>query len=118
MYKIEQTFPKELEYAEKLVQLMDDQFKIPFLNFRFGIDPIIGLVPWAGDLISFVISSLIISAFVRNGVPFLVILRMIANIVLDLIVGGIPVLGSVWDFFFKANRKNLKLAREYFEVTE
>jgi hypothetical protein len=43
---------------------------------------------------------------------------MIANIVLDLIVGGIPVLGSVWDFFFKANRKNLKLAREYFEVTE
>jgi hypothetical protein len=118
MYKIEQTFPKELEYAEKLVQLMDDQFKIPFLNFRFGIDPIIGLVPWAGDVISFIISALIVTSFVRNGVPFLVILRMIANIVLDLIVGGIPVLGSVWDFFFKANRKNLKLAREYFEVTE
>jgi hypothetical protein len=118
MHKIERAFPKELEYAEKLVCLMDDQFKIPLVNFRFGIDPVIGLIPWAGDLISFVISSLIISAFLRNGVPFSVILRMIANIVLDLVVGGIPLLGSVWDFFFKANRKNLKLAREYFEGTQ
>ena len=115
MHKIEQTIPKELEYAEKLVGLMDDQFKIPFINFRFGLDPIIGLVPFAGDVVTFVISSLIVLSLFRNGVPRSVILTMVANIILDLLIGGIPVIGDVWDFFNKANRKNLKLARKYFE---
>lgn len=115
MNKIQQTVPKELEYAEKLVRLMDDQFKIPFTNFRFGIDPLIGLIPFVGDAVSFVVSALIVTAFVRHGVPRSVILRMVANIVLDLLVGGIPVIGDAWDFFFKANRKNLKLARKHFE---
>ncbi|MBP9151056.1 MAG: DUF4112 domain-containing protein [Flavobacteriales bacterium] len=115
MYKIEQTIPKELEYAEKLVRLMDDKFKIPFINFRFGLDPIIGLIPVAGDIISFSISSLIVMALFRNGVPRSVKLRMVANILLDLLIGGIPVLGDAWDFFNKANRKNLKLARKHFE---
>lgn len=115
MYKIEQTIPRELEYAEKLVRLMDDQFKVPFVNFRFGLDPLVGLVPWVGDAVSFVVSALIITAFVRNGVPFSIILRMVANSVFDLVLGGIPVVGGLWDFFFKANRKNLKLARDYFK---
>jgi len=119
MHKIEQqTFPKELEYAEKLVSIMDDKFKIPFVNFRFGLDPIIGLVPFGGDVITFLISSLIVLALFRNGVPRSVILTMVANILLDLLIGGIPVIGDVWDFFNKANRKNLKLAKEYFEVRQ
>ena len=73
MYKIEQTIPKELEYAENLVQLMDDQFKVPFINFRFGLDPLIGLIPVLGDIV------------------------------------------DAWDFFNKANRKNLTLAKKHFE---
>ncbi|MCF8465271.1 MAG: DUF4112 domain-containing protein [Flavobacteriales bacterium] len=115
MYKLEQTFPKELEYAEKLVRLMDDKFKIPFTNFRFGLDPIIGMVPFVGDVVSFVISALIVMSLFRNGVPRSVVLSMVANIILDLLIGGIPVIGDVWDFFNKANRKNLKLARRHFE---
>jgi hypothetical protein len=114
MYRIEQTIPKELEYAERLTRLMDDQFKIPFINFRFGLDPIISLIPWAGDLVSFLISAIIVTALVRNGMPFGLILRMVANIVFDLLIGGVPVLGSIADFFFKANRRNLKLAQEHF----
>jgi len=114
MNKIEHTIPKELEYAEKLVGLMDDKFKIPFINFRFGLDPIIGLIPVAGDIVSFSVSSLIVIALFRNGVPRTVVLKMAANIVLDLIIGGIPVIGDAWDFFNKANRKNLKLARKHF----
>lgn len=115
MHKVEQTIPKELEYAEKLVGLMDDQFKIPFVNFRFGLDPIIGLIPFAGDVITFLISFLIVIALFRNGVPRSIILTMVANIILDLLIGGVPVIGDVWDFFNKANRKNLKLARKHFQ---
>lgn len=115
MYRIETSIPKELEWAEKLTRLMDDQFKVPFINFRFGLDPIISLIPWAGDLVSACISVLILTALVRNGMPLLLIGKMVANILFDLLIGGIPVLGSVADFFFKANRRNLELAKEYFE---
>jgi hypothetical protein len=115
MYRIETSIPRELEWAEKLTHLMDDQFKIPFINFRFGLDPIISLIPWAGDFVSFLISTLIVTALVRNGMPFLLIAKMVGNIVLDLLIGGIPVLGGIADFFFKANRRNLKLAKAYFE---
>ena len=115
MYKIEPTIPKEIEWAEKLVHLMDDKFKVPIINFRFGLDPIIGLVPVVGDLVSLAISALIVKGLVTAGMPRGLILKMVANIVLDFLIGEIPVIGDVWDFFNQANRKNLKLAREYFE---
>lgn len=118
MHRIEQSIPQEIVWAEKLVRLMDDQFRIPIINVRFGLDPLIGLIPWLGDFVSFSISALIITAFVRHGVPFRIIMKMIANVVLDLLIGGIPVIGDVWDFFFKANRKNLQIARAYFEQVE
>ncbi len=110
------SIPKELEHAEKLVRLMDDQFRIPVLNIRFGLDPIIGLIPFAGDVITFVISALIIVALVRNGLPRKLVFKMVTNILLDLLIGGIPLLGDVWDFFHKANRKNLKMAKKHFET--
>ena len=115
MHRLEHSLPIELQWAERLTRLMDDQFRIPVIGFRFGIDPIIGLIPWAGDLVSFLISTLIVSAIVRHGMPRSLVVRMVANILLDLIIGGIPVVGTMADFFFKANRSNLKLAQQYFE---
>lgn len=116
MHRIETGIPKELGWAEKLVRLMDDQFKIPFINFRFGLDPIIGLIPWAGDAITFVISALIVKSLVDAGLPKPLIKKMVWNIVLDLAIGTIPLIGDIWDFFNQANRKNLKLAKEYFAM--
>jgi len=114
---IGQPIPKELEFADKLVTWMDDQFRIPILNIRIGLDPIIGLIPFAGDLVSFFISLLIVIALVKNGASNKLVLKMVGNIVLDLIIGGIPILGDAWDFFYRANRKNLNLAKAYFETT-
>jgi hypothetical protein len=115
MHRIEPIIPKEIQWAEKLVHLMDDQFEIPIIKFKFGLDPIIGLIPWAGDLVTFAISALIIKALYDEGLPKSLIGKMVLTIVVDLIIGSIPVIGDIWDFVFKANRKNLKLAREYFE---
>lgn len=115
MHRIEPEIPKELQYAERLVRLMDDQFKIPVVNFRFGLDPIIGLIPWAGDIVSFVISLLIIKSLFDAGLPRKLVTKMVLATLLDLAVGAIPVVGDAWDFFFKANRRNLKLAKEFFE---
>ena len=115
MNQIETKLPKELEWAERLVSLMDDKFRVPIINFRFGLDPIIGLIPVAGDLVSFVISALIIKGLVTSGMPRSLVMKMVVNIVLDFLIGEIPVVGDIWDFFNQANRKNLKLAKEYFE---
>lgn len=118
MRKIESSVPKEILWAEKLVYWMDDLVKIPFTNFRFGLDPIIGLVPWVGDIVSFAISGLILKSLVSAGLPKQLIWKMFRNIAIDFGIGLIPILGDVWDFFFRANRKNLKLAREYFDSQE
>ncbi|MFM1876023.1 MAG: hypothetical protein RL266_1760 [Bacteroidota bacterium] len=107
--------PKEIQWAETLVSWMDDRFKIPFINFRFGLDPIIGLIPWAGDVVAFLISALIVKGLVDAGLPRPLLRKMIWNILLDMAVGAIPVVGDVWDFFNRSNRKNLRLAKDYFE---
>lgn len=94
---------------------MDEQFKLPLFNFRFGLDPIIGLIPGAGDLISFAISLLIIKSLMDAGLPRGLITKMVFATLLDLAIGAIPLVGDAWDFFFKANRRNLKLAKAFFE---
>lgn len=118
MRKIESTVPKEILWAEKLVYWMDDLIKIPFTNFRFGLDPLIGLIPWVGDIVSFAISGLILKSLISAGLPRQLIWKMFKNIAIDFGIGLIPIIGDVWDFFVKANRKNLKLAREYFDSQE
>lgn len=112
---VSQVLPKEVKWAKQLVGIMDDAIRIPIVGFKIGLDPLIGLIPWIGDLVSFAISVLIVAAMVRHGAPFKLILRMIFNIVLDLVVGGIPVVGDIWDFFFRANRRNLQLLIQHHE---
>lgn len=101
--------PADIELAKKLVWLMDDAFKIPVINKRVGLDPIIGLIPAVGDVLTSLISLLIVIALVRNGAPAKLIIRMLFNVLIDFLIGGIPIIGDLWDFFYQANRKNLQL---------
>ena len=73
----------------------------------------IGLVPYVGDLISMAISGLLVLAMVRHGAGGRVLLLMLGNILLDALVGSIPVLGDLFDIFYKANRRNFELLRAY-----
>lgn len=105
----------ELSYIEKMTRLMDTRFRIPFTPYTFGIDPIIGLLPVVGDAISFAISSLLVLSMMRHGVSSGVVIRMIGNILLDLIVGTIPIAGSIFDFIYKANRRNYRLLKKHYK---
>ncbi|HRB19347.1 MAG TPA: DUF4112 domain-containing protein [Chitinophagales bacterium] len=98
-----------------ITKLMDSQFKIPGTKITFGIDPIIGLVPWIGDLIDYCISAYLMVAMIRNGASGKVVAKMLRNITVDGLVGLIPFLGRIFDIFYKANRRNLILAVEHFE---
>jgi hypothetical protein len=108
--------PASLQQIAKVVKLMDSQFRIPGTKFTFGLDPIIGLIPGLGDLIDYGISAYLMVAMIRNGASGRAVAKMLINITIDGLVGVIPFLGRFFDIFFKANRRNLVLAIEHFEV--
>ena len=105
----ELSFPKDIRLAKRLVWIMDEWVRIPIINRRVGLDPIIGLIPGVGDVATALISFFIVISLVRHGAPAKLVLKMLFNVLLDLVIGGVPVLGDVLDFFFQANLKNLKL---------
>lgn len=105
----------ELGWIDTLSNLMDTQFRIPGTNIRFGGDFLMGLVPGAGDLASFGISSILILAMVRHGVSSSVVARMLGNIFLDTVVGSIPILGNIFDLTYKANTRNINLLKEHYQ---
>ncbi len=105
---------KQIELEESLESLsryLDNWIKIPVVGWRFGIDALIGLVPYVGDTVTSLASFYILVSGVRYGVPKITLLRMAFNIGLDYLVGVIPFLGDTFDFFWKANKQNMDLIR-------
>jgi hypothetical protein len=102
------------KWAERLVTLLDDRFRIPGTEIRFGLDPIIGfLFPGIGDAVTGTGSIGLLTLAVSRGVPRVVLWRMVLNIVIDLLFGSLPIVGDIFDVAFKANRQNLELIREH-----
>ena len=98
---------------DALATLMDNAFRIPGLNVRFGVDSIIGLIPGLGDVISAIVSCYVLAAGMRYGVPRSTMARMGINVAVDAIVGAIPLVGDVFDLFWKANVRNVALIRRH-----
>ncbi len=92
-----------------LTHLLDNALPIPGTKLRFGIDPIIGLLPGGGDLAMSVVSSYILVEAARLGLPRPTLLRMLWNLVFDALIGIVPMAGDLADFAWKANSKNLAL---------
>jgi hypothetical protein len=105
----------ELQWLERATRLMDNRFRIPGTNLRFGVDFVIGLVPYAGDVISLMLSGMLVIIMARNGASGILVARMLGNLALDTVVGAIPLLGDLFDLGFKANTRNLRLLREHYE---
>jgi hypothetical protein len=97
----------------RMSRLLDDLVPIPGTSHRVGLDPVIGLIPGAGDVVSAIAGGWIILEAVRFGIPGVVLLRMAWNTAVDLAVGAIPILGDVFDVAFRSNRRNLELFRRH-----
>jgi hypothetical protein len=98
---------------QAIAWLFDGTFRVPGTRFRFGLDPIIGLVPAAGDLVSGAVGIYLITRAVQFRLPMIVVARMILNSLLDFVVGAVPILGDVFDFAFRSNARNMRLFDEY-----
>ena len=103
-----------LRGIERIARLLDSQFRLPGTRFRFGLDPILGLLPVVGDLSTTVVSVSLLVLMLRHGASGAVVLRMALNIFIDTVVGGIPVLGTVFDFTYKSNERNVALLRRHY----
>lgn len=96
-----------------LARLMDSQFVIPGTNIRFGLDPIIGLLPGIGDGATALTSLMLLLKAVQRGIPKIILARMAMNIVLNSTIGAIPVVGDAFSFWFKSNNLNYALLQQY-----
>ena len=104
----------EFIWIDKISSLLDNQFRIPFTQVRFGVDFLIGLIPTVGDWLSFGISSILVFSMMRRGIGVGMLLTMLGNITLDAVVGSIPILGDLFDLHYKANRRNIALLKQYY----
>lgn len=107
-----------LNRIRKLSRLMDTAIRIPGINFRIGLDPIIGLIPGAGDLINTAFSAYLIYLATRFNLPRNILGWMVFNITLEAILGTVPLIGDIFDAFYKSNIRNLKLLEEYLQADE
>ncbi len=109
-----ETADPHLARLDTLAYWLDNRFRIPGTNIRFGLDAIIGLVPVAGDVVGLGLSSYLFFIMARRGAGPLILLRMSGNFVLDAAVGTVPFLGDLFDFGYKANSRNVRLLKSYY----
>lgn len=99
-------------FIERLSWFLDESITLPN-GYRIGFDGFLGLIPGVGDFIGGLLSSVIIYQAHQYGVPRMVLGRMIINMIIDTVIGAIPILGDVFDFVWKANKRNLALLDDY-----
>ena len=101
--------------VERLSYLLDESIRVPGTGMRIGLDGLIGLIPGVGDAASALVSLYLVAEAHRAGATSGLIVRMLGNVAVDGIVGSIPLLGDLFDFGFKANRRNMKLLRQHLD---
>lgn len=104
-----------LQWVERIARLFDDQFRIPGTNFRFGLDPILNLIPVAGDVPGILVSAALVWTMAKHGVSRKVLILMVLNVCVDGLISAIPFIGQISDFYFKANTRNIKLLKEHYQ---
>jgi len=97
---------------EVLSQLMDNQFRLPILGWRFGLNAIIDLIPEVGDIATTIVALYILVSAVRYRVPKITLLRMALNIAIYFVGGVVPFAGDLFDAWWKPNIRNINLLRQ------
>jgi hypothetical protein len=105
----------EHSHAAKLAHLLDDAFEVPGTSWRFGLDPLLGLLPGVGDLAGLLLSLVVLAEARARGVRRAVLLRMLGIVFIDFVVGSVPIVGDAFDFWYKPNLRTLRLLERELE---
>ena len=105
--------PPSFAAVSKLAYWLDAGIRIPGTSLRFGLDPILGLIPGFGDAAGAILAGWILVEAVRLGASRATVIRIAGNVALDAAVGAIPLLGDIFDFAWKANLRNVALLERH-----
>ena len=105
--------PPSFTAVAKFAYWLDAGFRIPGTNLRFGLDPILGLIPGAGDAAGAVLAGWILIEAIRMGASRATVLRIAGNVALDAGLGAVPIIGDIFDFAWKANLRNVALLERH-----
>lgn len=108
-YESDETLPGDLRAMRRFARLLDQAIAIPGTKQRMGLDSALGLIPGVGDAVAALLSVTFLASAWRHRVPARVLARMTGNILIDLLIGAIPVIGDLFDIAFKDNVKNVEL---------
>lgn len=103
---------------DRMANTLDARFRLPILGVRFGWDSILGLIPGVGDVVTAGPGALIMYEAARIGVPRSVLVRMGLNTGVDMVIGGIPLIGDAFDLYFKSHRRNMALLKREVALIE
>lgn len=101
---------------DRFSKLTDTQFSIPLTGIRFGIDPILGMIPIIGDFVGLLLSLPVLIEARRIGAPAELKRKMIRNMMIEAVMGIVPVLGDFFDIYWKANTRNTALLRGWIQT--
>jgi hypothetical protein len=107
--------PPALRRCRLVARALDDAVRVPGTSFRVGIDPLLGLLPIAGDTVTALASLYVVVEAARLGAPGAVLVRMLLNLALDLVAGSVPVVGDLFDAVWKANSRNVALLERHLD---
>jgi len=113
-----QVNPETLERLQWLGYVLDNAIPIPGTNYRVGLDPLLGLLPAGGDVISGVLSAYIVLESARAGVSRKTLWQMVFNILMEVLVGSVPALGDLFDASWKANARNISLLESHLALPQ
>jgi hypothetical protein len=97
----------------RVTHVLDELVTVPGTSQKIGLDPVVGLIPVVGDAVAAGVGLWVIGEAARFGIPRVALGRMIVNLVLDLAIGAIPILGDLYDVAFRSNSRNLALFRRH-----
>ncbi|MDP5337758.1 MAG: DUF4112 domain-containing protein [Nodularia sp. (in: cyanobacteria)] len=105
-----------LKRLRRLSRILDKVVTIPGTPIRIGIDPLVGFIPIGGDVLGIILAGYIVIEAAKLGVPQATLRKMVLNVIIDGLVGSVPVIGDLFDFVWTANEYNIKLLEEHLQL--
>jgi len=104
--------------SKAIAYSLDELIKIPGTNFRIGLDPILGLIPYGGEAVASIIGCLLLADAGKKGVPFRTLFKMGGNVIVNAAVSTFPVIGDIFSAWFKSNSRNYKMLRQWMDSAD